>query len=95
MQRSCTPSAAFSDSEDEVEEVSAEVKDSSALVESDKDIAPVLQVSMKLASLNGIEEQAKVVAQLVSILPEAVSLSQALLSETGRTNIILKRLDIN
>ena len=79
MQRSCTPSAAFSDSEDEVEEVSAEVQDYSALVESDKDIAPALQVGLKLASLNGIEEQAKVVAQLVSILPEAVSLSQALL----------------
>jgi len=79
VQANYSPSATFSDSEDEVEEVSSEVRESSPLLNSGKDIAPVLKLCNQLAALREVEEQAKVVAQIVSSLPSIISQSQALL----------------
>ena len=78
-QASYSPSAAFSDSEDEVEEVSSEIRDTSTLLSCSKDIAPVLKLCDQLAASKKVEVQAKLVAQIVSSLPDTISQSQALL----------------
>ena len=78
VQASYSPSAAFSDSEDEVEEVSSEVRDTSPPLNSSKDIAAAMKLCDQLATLKEVEDQAKVVAQIVSSLPASISQSQAL-----------------
>ena len=68
VQASYSP-AAFSDSEDGVEEVSSEVRETSPLLSCSKDIEPVLKLCNRLTALKEVEEQAKLVAQIVSSLP--------------------------
>ena len=79
VQASYSPSAAFSDSEDDVEEVSSEIRETSPVLSCSKDVEPVLKLCNRLAALEDVEEQAKLVAQIVSSLPDILSQSQALL----------------
>ena len=76
-QATYSPSATFSDSEDEVEEVSSEVRAPSLI--DNKNIMPALRLCDQLANLRDIEEQAKVISKLVPILPAVIAESQALL----------------